>query len=472
MAKVKIKSNNSNDPLRKHKLLEILAKNDIYATKIIAVQDGFVVITANEPEMDKIFNNKTDKDLNKEGFSPQIPLELKAKRSVLIFKTENDIFNNDEELIKEEIEQKNDWVGQILQVQKFPAHNIMKITFDETIKANKATERGLLAFSMRLPSYDIKVDTFHSITTCYRCYRMEDHPTNNCPKEKTYKICSNCSQEGHSWKECKERYKKCLSCGGDHGTLEMKCPVRKEIISQKRKEKETTPTSYKEATTKNTVTSQAIYTQPAINTEDHLKIFACMLHAHFINVAYPGCYGTELKKTLKLNKLPEIEVPSDPPSQKIIGAISNDEKQSQPQNEENEATKTREDVAPKEKLNKTGKESKPTKQTQEKKTKVTKGSEIGLKVYTPKATGWPKTELTKKALVKGITENKYKFTYLDEKLEEEDIISMINENTMDLTDCFSIIEDSTFNKIRTGRTRQSTPPPVPHKRQYQRKNSL
>lgn len=469
MAKVKIKSNNSSNPLRKHQLLEILAKNEIYATKIISVQDGFVVITTCEAELDKVFNNKTDKELSKEGFSPQIPLELKAKRSVLVFKTDNHIFNKSEEEIKNEIELKNEWVGKIQQLQKFTAHNIMKITFDETVKAIKVTERGLLAFSMCLPKHDIKIDFFYNITTCYKCYQMEDDLTNNCSKEKKFKICSNCSKADHTWKDCKERNKKCISCGGEHGTLEMKCPIRKEIINQKRKENENI-TTYKEITLKSTTPIQAT-SQIEDNTEAHLKIYACMLHTHFINAADPGTYSTQLNKIFKANNLPEIIIPSDPPSKRIIAAFSNTEKISHPQNQYQTTEETKENDQPREKLNKNEEEGKAIKQNQEKHQKLTKGTDIGLKVYTPRATGWPKVELTKKGLVKGIRDNKYKFTYLED-IDEEEIIAMINNNTIDLTDCFSIIEDSTFNKIRTGRTRQSTPPPVPQKRMSHRKNSL
>lgn len=83
-----------------------------------------------------------------------------------------------------------------------------------------------------------------------------------------------------------------------------------------------------------------------------------------------------------------------------------------------------------------------------------------------------KTKLTKKALVKGTQENKCKFTYLDEMLAEEKIINMIIYNTTDVTDCFSIINDSTFNKTRTVKARQRNPPTVLHKRAVSKKNSF
>ncbi|KAG0724755.1 hypothetical protein GWK47_039957 [Chionoecetes opilio] len=38
----------------------------------------------------------------------------------------------------------------------------------------------------------------------------------------------------------------------------------------------------------------------------------CIIHAHFINIAKPGSYQTELNKMLTLNNLPNIIAPDDP----------------------------------------------------------------------------------------------------------------------------------------------------------------
>lgn len=51
MARVKIKTNNSRDPRKKIKLLEILSKNYIYATRNIQTNDGFVVLTNSEADI-------------------------------------------------------------------------------------------------------------------------------------------------------------------------------------------------------------------------------------------------------------------------------------------------------------------------------------------------------------------------------------------------------------------------------------
>lgn len=113
MARVNIETVNAKDPRKTLKLLEILQCNDIYATRLIPVHEGFVVLTGSEDELDKIFNNSTDKKLQEKNFFPQIPPELIANRSVFLFRVDSLIFENNEEDMKTEIEKKNEWVGNL-----------------------------------------------------------------------------------------------------------------------------------------------------------------------------------------------------------------------------------------------------------------------------------------------------------------------------------------------------------------------
>ena len=190
MARVKIKCGDARDPRKSHKILEILALNDVDVTKLLPVHDGFVAVLSSEGELDKIFNNKTDKFLQEDNFFPQVPPELNANRSVLLFRVDNHIYSNNEQAILEETQNKNDWVGDLVKVYKFPDMNIIKISFDETSKALKALECGLKMFNLKVPNYEIKQDKYISILTCFRCYKMEDHPSSQCNKNRDYKICS------------------------------------------------------------------------------------------------------------------------------------------------------------------------------------------------------------------------------------------------------------------------------------------
>ncbi len=143
MAQVKIKSSNNNEQ-RKLELLERLAKKDICITKLILTNDGFVVrvFTSSDADFDIIFNNDTDKTLKEKNFVSQIPPQLKANRAVTVLRVDGHINKNDEESVKEEINEKNDCVTDIIQVQKFPSGSIYDLH-----QAKKAQEAGLKLFS-------------------------------------------------------------------------------------------------------------------------------------------------------------------------------------------------------------------------------------------------------------------------------------------------------------------------------------
>lgn len=108
----------------------------------------------------------------------------------------------------------------------------------------------------------------------------------------------------------------------------------------------------------------------------------------FVNSATPGTYSTILNNTFMANNLPEIINPSEPPTQKIITAFTNTETSSHPpiQSRQRRDPRKRKCATERERPHKTVRETKQTKPTQNQ-TKVTKGAEIGLKIYTPRATG-------------------------------------------------------------------------------------
>lgn len=462
MARVKIKTANSKDPRRKSKLLEILSTNNIYVTRIITVNDGFVVLTDSDSDMDRIFNNKTDKELKEKDFQPQIPPQLKANRSIKAFRVDSYIYNHTEDAIIQELTEKNEWVGNITQLYKFPNSNILKITFDESSKALKAQETGLLLFSMRIPRYDIEQDKFHNILTCFRCYAIEDHSVNQCPKDKDYKICSECGIVGHIWRECKAEEKFCINCKGQHGAMQMRCPKRKEVVNGKRKEeREEKKTGYSAAAKKNIQGAPTVASgQNLAIPKTHNTILQCMLHAHYINMTYPGSYEEEVNIMFKSNNLPTLKVPKDPPSAAIIAKMQEMEEVETYE----EAVEDMEEEIPQEVRTEISTHEQEVnvekkRHTGTRKKKKVKGTDMGLTLITPRSIGWPK-ELDEQQILKGIQENKYKFTYTDDKIDDTELLILIEGGAIDFTNCFTMAEDSIFSKIRSGLVEDKTPPPT------------
>lgn len=474
MARLKIKTANAKDQGRKEELLNILSTNDIYVTRIIQANDGFVILTQNEDEMDKIFNNIIDKELQKKNFTPIMPPQLKANRSILIFRVENHIFMHEEKEIKEEIIRRNEWADEVSQVFKFPNSNTLKITFNEAAKATKAQEQGIKMFAMRIASYNIEQDSFHNLITCMRCYQIEDHITKNCPKETTYKICSCCSSNTHTWQECNSEKKTCINCQGDHVTVAMQCPRRKEALNRKRKEaKEAKTITYSSITKQGTQPhTTPIQTTDFYNTQ--AKTYSCMLFALFLDSANPGTFQEELDNMFEKNNLPKIKITKNPPSNTILG-LQNKENEEEKEKDKNEnaieqattsITKTKEEkkIAEKErsKATKTKTSKTSTKEKEETEEELDSSTEtmpdleqvpaeaLGLQLVTKKSSGWP-TNLTIQEIIKGIENNTYKWTYTNKEIPEEIMYKMLKNNEIILKNCWGHVDDSSFKKMVNGR---------------------
>ena len=98
--------------------------------------------------------------------------------------------------------------------------------------AQKVLNDGLMVLNQRVKPNQIEKEIFVKITPCTNCYKY-DHVTSHCPKEKML-LCAFCGGENHKQKDCKKETPKCLHCGEQHRILAASCPVRKELIKEKR----------------------------------------------------------------------------------------------------------------------------------------------------------------------------------------------------------------------------------------------
>lgn len=110
MGRIKIRIKNPTEE-NTVKLLRILSSNYIYATRIITTYESFTVLTNSDAELDKIVSKELTKELNKENFNPVTPPELKAKRTVILTRLDDDIYSQNEIDIKEELTNHNQWIS-------------------------------------------------------------------------------------------------------------------------------------------------------------------------------------------------------------------------------------------------------------------------------------------------------------------------------------------------------------------------
>lgn len=368
---------------------------------------------------------------------------------MLIFNVDKYIYDHTEAEIKQEFLIRNQWIENIEQVFKFPNKNIVKIQFSNTISAKKACENGILGFQMSLPEHTIKIEDYIPITTCMRCYKIEDHYTSDCKKDKSYKVCSECASPDHTWRECKSDLKKCVNCGGNHRTLAFKCPEKKKATDSKTEElRNKQKQTYSQAAA-STIPPPTV-TNINLGKDTAATILTCMLHAHFMNIAQPGSYNLEMNKLLKANNLPQVNLPDNPPSFQIINMAqeklsdTNSSAQSKETNNEqtNESTTTG---------GKAEKEVETRKETTAE--KEFDGKDLGLEIFCKESEPFPTENFRLKALTKGLLKGIYKWTYNNGRYTEDEIVRHLNNNEIRLRDCWRVVEDQRFKKIRNPRIR-------------------
>lgn len=160
MASVKIKH-----PTKTHQtqftLVQVLSSQDVFASSIIEVRDGYVVLTENYADIEQIFTPEITQALQDHDFSPVFPPELRARCTGLFFNLDNHIKGNSVEDIKEEIyDNNNSTRDDIKYIIKVPRSRIMKIVFKQSTTATWSTEQGMKMFHMRIPSYNIKREEY------------------------------------------------------------------------------------------------------------------------------------------------------------------------------------------------------------------------------------------------------------------------------------------------------------------------
>ena len=270
MARIKIKCNgNPKERRNKLKLLEILAPADIYATALHEAHDGYIVNTATDKEVDKILEPIVTQNLEAQGFTPILPQEVKSRRTIICYKVEQTAFEKTANDIADEIENKQEW-AKIQDTYKFPnSRNMIKVQFESVSMADKAINQGLRLFNVSIAPHQISKERYINIPYCMKCYDIDDHVTNQCPKPQGYQICSECSSQDHTWRNCQIEEKKCIKCGGTHRTMAYKCPKRKENVKKKEREaKQKSSQIYSQAAAPST-TSSSTFSSPVAAIENN-----------------------------------------------------------------------------------------------------------------------------------------------------------------------------------------------------------
>ena len=229
--RVKLINTGSESTHLKDEILRVCLAVTVRVIKLIPTSDNnFVLICFDLSDAEKLFTDDVSDKLERINIKPVMPPNIRANRSILIYNLDEMIITNEENVMKNEIEERNNWC-KIVDLFKFKKTNGIKLVFQTSSMADSALSQGLFAFQLHIPPYSMKRDHYQYIKTCYICYKLDDHLIGSCSRKNTdFKVCSKCSTSGHTWKTCSSDVVKCINCKGNHSTLSYSCPARRECV--------------------------------------------------------------------------------------------------------------------------------------------------------------------------------------------------------------------------------------------------
>ena len=302
MIKVKIKTNRAVAP-RRQEILCITSKFSVKCSKLQEANDIFIMWCNTESDVDALFSTACMDALGTISCVPQLPPEMKARRTIFLKHVDDLVCERDTASIIEDLQQRNANL-KVADLFVFTKSSTIKVTCETIAMANKARDLRVFVFEFFVPSVNIALDEYINLIMCYKCYSYNDHLSSMCPKPSDFKICSLCSRTDHTYKQCPSAAKECVNCGGPHSTLALSCPYRRKII--KEKSLASSRPTYS-SITKSNVPLSGKDILPNAN-EVIAKSVMCMVVSAMKNAEVPGSFVSTMDHLLRANNLPQFSL--------------------------------------------------------------------------------------------------------------------------------------------------------------------
>ena len=175
-------------------LINCICKAEAIINKIIENKEAFFLITDSR-NMDKLLKDEVRQEFMSKGLEVMYPPEYEAERTVMLKNVDAMIAA----LPVEEIAQHIAKQYKTKKIVKIPnSSHLLKVIFQSSETADLAVKDGLTIHFQKFDKRNIEKEVFIPVVPCYRCYSYE-HQKRACPKPADYKICSNCSELGHTY---------------------------------------------------------------------------------------------------------------------------------------------------------------------------------------------------------------------------------------------------------------------------------
>jgi len=319
MAPVKIKLRCQNH-VAKELIVDSLIKFHVKFSRILDNLDRYSVYCNSYEDSDSLFSTSCILALRALNCQPILPPDIAVNKCVIVRYLDCSIYDRHDDEIRAEIESENN--VKIIDFFKFPKAKSFKITFLTLELASRVINKGLKMFHFSVPPCNIERDVFIKLTTCFKCYTVDTHTTVECPKDSSYKICSECSSPDHTFRFCKAGFKKCINCDGDHSSLAFRCPYRKAAERNRRSNSNnniSNKLSYSSAT-KESITTDRFCSSDL--TESLVRANMCIMIASMENNNNPGAFQSTLNSLLTTNGLPSFNMGEVKPPRLSSGNFS------------------------------------------------------------------------------------------------------------------------------------------------------
>jgi len=283
----------------------------------------YVVVRLSDNEyLSRHTDSNITQKLKSNGFHLVESMPARAARTLMAFRVSPSIVAHPSQVILEEVARRNDvHVDEIfiLRNLKSPA---IKIRLSTLAEADKLLAKGIRAFSIIIPTYNIEKERYQPIRQCFKCYKF-DHSTPQCPS--TSAVCSKCSTRGHTHTACSAQTFTCINCSGPHTAISFACPVKKQAVKDQHPSSThaapttslPTPslqtTSYAQAAKAQLPVPTSTPCLSSVSSPDSsticAKVQACASAASFYSNGDPTKFSQLFPLILQGNGLPQIKIP-------------------------------------------------------------------------------------------------------------------------------------------------------------------
>lgn len=308
MQTIKIKCTLENSSAQWTQIMKLLSNFEIRPLKLVPCSGGYIAHINDIDECEKLLSEPVVEALQAVSCVPVTPPQIRAKRTIVLHAVDGHILRDTtNEQLLESLSETNAWL-KIDSVFKFKNGNSFKIVCDTHAVAERCLKDGVRLSYTYIPPRNISREIFVFVSYCYRCYAMDSHMAKDCPKPGDFKVCSLCSSHNHTFKDCTAEAKKCLNCGGSHGTLSYSCPKRRDIarrinVHQDKECKEESAKSYAGAVRGSTAAAGH-----GTTSCDLTRSVMCVLLAGFSESQQTGTFNECLGSLLRVNNLPSLEM--------------------------------------------------------------------------------------------------------------------------------------------------------------------